>query len=244
MHTGNVDTLAFHAALIGLVYVLTYGFTLLLGKMIALFAPDVAKMLWGFFFFFGMVIAFLVRWLMGRIGLEYLINPGVQRRITGWAVDFLIVSTVMAIQMVIVWRYILPIAVMAVLSGLFTTLMVIYLGRRLWSLNIERTVAIYGAVTGTVSSVLLLLRIADPEFKTPVAMDYMFAQGIVFVLLIPFILAINWVPSGFADGQPWKYGAAFGLFGGYLLLVIVALWLLGGRGIFRKPGKLWAASPE
>lgn len=30
---------------------------------------------------------------------------------------------------------------------------------------------IYGAVTGTVSCGLLLMRIADPEFKTPVAIE-------------------------------------------------------------------------
>ena len=226
MHTGNVDTLAFHAALIGLVYVLTYGFTLLLGKMIALFAPDVAKMLWGFFFFFGMVIAFSVRWLMGKIGLEYLINPGVQRRITGWAVDFLIVSTVMAIQMVIVWRYILPIAVMSVFSGLFTTLMVIYLGRRLWSLNIERTVAIFGAVTGTVSSGLLLLRIADPEFKTPVAIEI----GLMSLFMVPVILG-----CGILVNAPiwwnWSIGFSILIFTGVFALALILMRVLKLWGV-------------
>ena len=32
MHSGNIDTLAFQAALIGLVYVLTYGFVTVLGQ--------------------------------------------------------------------------------------------------------------------------------------------------------------------------------------------------------------------
>ncbi len=99
------------------------------------------------------------------------IDPGIQRRITGWSVDFLIVSTVMAIKLTIVWQYILPISGISLVSGALTTFMVVYLGRRIWSYNFERTIAIYGAVTGTVSSGLLLLRIADPDFKTPVAIE-------------------------------------------------------------------------
>ena len=56
-------------------------------------------------------------------------------------------------------------------AGVLTTILVLYLGNRLPSYNIERTVAIYGTVTGTVSCGLLLLRIADPDFRTPVALE-------------------------------------------------------------------------
>jgi ESS family glutamate:Na+ symporter len=50
-------------------------------------------------------------------------------------------------------------------------MMVVYLGKRLGEYNLERTAAVYGAVTGTVSCGLLLLRISDPDFKTPVAIE-------------------------------------------------------------------------
>ena len=63
------------------------------------------------------------------------------------------------------------ISVISISIGVLTTLAVVYLGKRLWSYNLERTAAIYGSVTGTVSCGLLLLRIVDPEFKTPVAID-------------------------------------------------------------------------
>jgi len=73
---------------------------------------------------------------------------------------------------------------MALVGGLVTTFIVIYLGRRLWDHNIERSVTIYGAVTGTVSSGLLLLRIVDPEFKTPVAVEV----GLMNLFMVPIIL--------------------------------------------------------
>ncbi len=181
MHSGNIDTLAFQAALIGLVYVLTYGFVVGLGRFLP---PDAGQILWGFFFFFGMAIALGLRVLMARLGIDHLIDPGIQRRITGWSVDYLIVATVMAIQVVVVWQYLLPITVMCLSSGVATTVVVVYLGRRLDDLALERTLTIYGTCTGTVSSGLLLLRIVDPEFKTPVAIEI----GLMNVLAVPIIV--------------------------------------------------------
>ena len=167
-HSGNVDSLAFQAALIGVVYVLTYGLVKYLGKIVP---SDVASILWGFFFIFGLGIALIARWAMGKFNIDHLADSGIQRRITGWSVDFLIVSTVMAIKLAVVMKYIFPISVISLVIGAVTTVMVVYLGKRIWSYNLERTAAVYGAVTGTVSSGLLLLRIVDPEFKTPVAID-------------------------------------------------------------------------
>lgn len=168
LHTGNIDSLAFQAALVGLVYLITYAFV----KYVGILLPaDAAKILWGFFFVFGLVFAVLIRLGMHKSGHGHLINPGIQRRITGWSIDFLMVSTIMAIQLMVVWTYVLPMPVISIINGCLTTLFVLLLGKRLWNYNLERTAAIYGAVTGTVSCGLLLLRIADPEFKTPVAIE-------------------------------------------------------------------------
>jgi ESS family glutamate:Na+ symporter len=167
-HSSNLESLTFHVALVGFVYVLTYGFVKYIGVIVP---ADVASILWGFFFIFGLGFALGVRWLMEKFDIGHLIDSGIQRRITGMSVDFLIVSTVMAIKLTIVWQYILPILAISLVSGGLTTVTVIFLGKRIWTYNFERTIAIYGAVTGTVSSGLLLLRIADPDFETPVAID-------------------------------------------------------------------------
>jgi len=180
MHSGNIDTLAFHLALVGLVYVLTYAVVYGLGRILP---ADAAKILWGFFFFFGMGIGLLVRMAMGWLGIVHLLDAGTQHRVTGWSVDYLIVATVMAIQVPVVWQYIVPIAVICLLCGVLTTVVVVFLGRRLDEFNLERTVAIYGTVTGTVSTGLLLLRIVDPEFKTPVAIEI----GVMNVIVVPII---------------------------------------------------------
>ena len=72
-----------------------------------------------------------------------------------------------------------------------TTVVVIYLGKRLWDHNLERTAAVYGAVTGTVSCGLLLLRIADPDFKTPVAIEIAVMNVLSIVPIGGCLLLVN-----------------------------------------------------
>lgn len=219
MHSGNIDTLAFQAALIGLVYVLTYGFVTALSGILP---TDAGKIVWGFFFFFGMGIGLLVKWVMGRLRIEHLIDPGVQRRLTGWSVDFLIVATVMAIQVVVVWQYILPIACASVVSGVATTAVIVYLGRRLDDYHLERTVAIYGTCTGTVSSGLLLLRIVDPEFKTPCAIEIGLMNVIVVPIIVGCMVLVN-APVWWG----WGVGLTSLVFAGVLALCLGLIRLFG-----------------
>ena len=181
-HSGNVETLAFHMALVGLVYILAYFFTMALVKITS---PNISKSLFGFFFFFGLFIAILVRTVMNKLGIRHMIDPGIQRRITGWAVDFLLIGTIMAIQLVVVWQYIVPIAAMSIVAAVITTCAILYLGKRIDTLNFERTMTIFGTCTGTVSTGLLLLRVIDPEFRTPVALEI----GLMNVVVVPIIVA-------------------------------------------------------
>ncbi|MGD9044944.1 MAG: hypothetical protein PVG06_14595 [Desulfobacterales bacterium] len=188
LHTGNVDSLAFQAAIVGLAYLITYAFIKYFGMLLP---TDAAKIMWGFFFVFGLVVALLIRLLIRKFGVEHLIDPGIQRRVTGWSIDFLMVATIMAIQLPIVWEFVLPISVISIVNGLLTTGIVVYLGRRLWDYNLERTAAVYGAVTGTVSCGLLLLRIADPEFKSPVAIEIAVMNVLSIVPIGGCLLLVN-----------------------------------------------------
>jgi ESS family glutamate:Na+ symporter len=214
-HSGNIDSLAFQSALVGFVYILTY----VMVKYVGLIVPaDVGAILWGFFFIFGLGCALIVRRMMRKFGVDHLIDSGIQRRITGWSVDYLIVATIMAIQLTVVWQYFLPIATISIITGAITTLVVIYLGKRIESYNLERMVAIYGTVTGTVSTGLLLLRIADPDFRTPVAIDI----ALMNVFSIPsiglYLIIVN--------GPVWWNWSVWTTALVFFMLMIIALGLL------------------
>jgi ESS family glutamate:Na+ symporter len=83
-----------------------------------------------------------------------------------------------------VWEYIVPLVVISLVGGIWTTVYMLYFGRRLDNLGFERMCVQYGCNTGTVSTGLLLLRVIDPEFKTTVALE----TGLYSIFAAPFIL--------------------------------------------------------
>ncbi len=182
-HPANIESLAFQLGMVGLAYGITYYITYWIA---ALIGGNMGKLAWGFFFLFGMVIAMGIRSILTLFKVDYLLSVPLQRRITGFSVDYLIVATGAAIQLEIIGHYIVPILIISTFGAIVTLWLAVYLGRRLHSYNIERMAAIFGTVTGTVSTGILLLRIVDPEFKTPVIKEIgfmnVFAVPIIFVL--------------------------------------------------------------
>ena len=222
IHSGNAETLAFQTALVGLVYGGTYLIVSLLVRSLTAFGimgPNDAKILWGFFFFFGLGAALVTRKILGRIGAAHLVDPGIQRRITGWSVDYLIVATVVAIQLTVLWKYALPIGLICLINAVATTGLVVWFGRRLDAFQLERTAAIYGVVTGTVSCGLLLLRIADPEFRTPAA----FEIAVMNVFALPVVGGCTVLVNG-PLWWGWSVMGTMAVFAGVMAVVIVLMY--------------------
>lgn len=224
-HPANVDVVSFHSALVGVSYIATYGLVSLLTSVLP---ADIAKMVWGFFFFFGLVVAILIRMIINKLEVDYLLDRDVQKRITGWSVDFLIVATITAIELAIVWNYLIPISIISLVTGITTVIVVFYVGKRMWQkYTMERIAAIFGTVTGTLPSGLLLVRILDPEFKTPAAIDL----GLTSIFAAPFILSgLLLVNAPVLFG--WSVELTILAFGGMLG---VALLLTKIFGLWGKP---------
>jgi ESS family glutamate:Na+ symporter len=178
---------------VGITYGLSYIFCYLLNTYV--FSGPLAKLTFGFIFFYGLLMAIVIRLIMTKLGLDYMIDSDIQRRITGTTVDYLIVATLMAVQIEIVLRYIVPISLVCIICAIITTLFVLYFGRRIGSYDFERTVALYGYCTGTAASGLLLLRIVDPQFKTPVAMEVGFMNLILFFTSSHLLFLVGTLPS-------------------------------------------------
>lgn len=229
LHSANADTLAFQAALVGVVYGMTALVIHLLGQLLP---ADAVRMLWGFFFFFGLGLALVVKWVMARLKVQTLTDAGLQRRITGFAVDYLIVATVAAIQLKIVWDYLLPIGLLSLVNGAATTALVVFMGRRLPEYSLERTAAIYGVVTGTVSCGLLLLRIVDPDFKTPVAYE----MAVMNVFALPVVGGCTVLVNG-PLWWGWPLWVTLLVFAGIMAVVLLLMklaGLLGGASRFES----------
>ena len=201
---------------------------------------ELAVNLWGISFIFAALLALGTKQLFRALKVDRVLDSGSLTRIAGGSVDILVAAAIGAISLVIVARYLLPILVMAILAGLLTIGYVLWFTSRLFDEHrFQRAMVIYGGSTGTMPTGLALLRILDPEFETPAAVDYMYGSGIAFVLVIPYILAINLMMYGHTRGNPLFYWATLGLILLYLIVFFILHRLLAGRRAFAQPGKLW-----
>ena len=94
MYSGNLETLTFHFALIALCYILAVG----LSKVFLLIPGFFGSTLSGMLFMNGMLTSNLVRWIMNKLHLGFLKDSTLQRKITGWTADLLVVCSFMAVE--------------------------------------------------------------------------------------------------------------------------------------------------
>ena len=116
--------------------------------------------------------------------------------IAGFALDALIVASLMAIDLRVVATYALPLTVTVVLGLLFNFWQVKWMGPRIlpgaW---FEKSVCEFGQSTGSTPQAMLLLKMMDPRLKTGAAeafaLKMFFFSPVMFpmtMILMPFIV--------------------------------------------------------
>jgi len=135
-----------------------------------------------------------------------------------------VVATLMAVKIAVVWAFIVPILILSISAAVLTTLYLMYFGSRLDHLGFERFMALFGTATGTAASGLLLLRIVDPEFKTPVAQEVGLMN--VFLLIL--------VPTSFLTFPMPKVGLPINV-AVAVAMVIIPLIILKVTKLWGKP---------
>ena len=140
----NIETLAFHFALIGVCYVLAVG----IARILAYIPGFLGTSMSGMMFMNGMYAAYIVKWLMKRLHLDFLQENTLQSKITGWTADYLVVCAFMAVSVGIIKDWIWVILVVSVAITVITALVCFYFGARFGGINdFERTLGLYGTCT-------------------------------------------------------------------------------------------------
>lgn len=231
---GAIEPLSFHLALIGIIYLGTY--FLLSGLAQGLLQLSMEKevvMLWSFFFIFANVVALLVRWIMDKSKIVYLLDEGLVHRTTGLMADLLICTSIMAISLQIASTYLVAIIVMCVIGTGVTYVTIKWVGARVFNdYPFERLMGIYGEMTGTISSGLAIVRVTDPDYSTPIAQDLVLGSGMALGLGFPLLLIIN-LPFRVFDGAFVGYWAVIGICLA-ALLVLFLLWTRFGFSLRKK----------
>lgn len=127
-------------------------------------------------------------WLiLDRRGLSWLLDVPTKNRLAGTLVDFLVVAAIVSLPLRAVIRHILPILFMLAL-GTVMALAMFHLGKKIFTdYWVERCIMTFGQCTGVTATGLLLLRIVDPDFKTPAVSAWGLAYAISFPLALIFL---------------------------------------------------------
>lgn len=238
----SIDTLSYHVALVMGTYLISWAFLTGLSALLQLIGPmgaDLAESLWGINFIFSAFSAIAVKMVMKFFKVETTVDNGTCNRISGLAVDLTVASSLGAISLVAVQGYWFPILVL-VLVGIVITLFILpwYCSRLYDDHAFMRMLVIYGTATGTLPTGLALLRMVDPDFETPVATDYLYSVGIVFVLAIPIILSVNLPAFSVTRNAPHLFWLAVGLSGLYLAGSVIAYIIFARPRAFAQRRRL------
>lgn len=195
-HPANIDSLGFHVAIMAITYALAYSFALVWTN----FMPKAISGLgFGILFTWGMCIAMIIRGLMGKFDVTHIMDQGTIKRITNSSVDFMICAVFLAISVAELQDVIVPLLCSAVVATLATLIVIMWFAKRAPGFNFERGLAIFGCYTGTVASGLLLLRIVDPDFESPVAVELGIMNAMILITCQPLLMGYALIP---AEGFP------------------------------------------
>jgi ESS family glutamate:Na+ symporter len=201
----SVDKMSVQFAMILLVYFVTYlatrGLTAGIASISEGLAGTVNTLLWGFNFIIGSMVAIVCRTVFKQLRSKKIMNHQYQNnyllsRMSGLAFDLMIVAGIAGINIDDLSGYWIPFILMAVLGAIVTFIYLLYMCKKLYpGYAYEGFFSMYGMLTGTISSGVLLLREIDPNFETPAANNLVTGSSFGIVFGAPVLLLVSYAPQ-------------------------------------------------
>lgn len=225
----SIDTLSMHIALVGVAIFIAFFIKLGLSGIESLSLSMQKNGILSSFPMFplSMIGGLIVQLFMSKvIKKESIIDRDITQRVSGTALDFLIVAAIAMINVKIVGLQMIPIMIVVLVGIIWNIFCVMFLAKRLlpdaW---FERAIAEMGQSMGVTATGLLLLRVVDPEQKTPAYAAFGYKQ----LLHEPFMGGGIWtsiaMPLCIMSGSWLVF---------FISLGAIALWLLLWFLLFRN----------
>ena len=201
----SLDKFSMQAALVVICYLVTYLFTWGVTSAIAAISESAAatvnSLLWGFNFIIASLVAILLKTLLSKMKRlnfmhrqyqnNYLLN-----RISGFAFDLMIIAGVASIELEDLSGLWLPFILLSVAGAVFTWLYLAWMCKKLYpNYYYEALMSMYGMLTGTISSGVLLLRELDPDYKTPAANNLVLGSSFGIAFGFPMLIFAGMAPK-------------------------------------------------
>lgn len=193
----SMDKITIQVAFVVGSYFITYLLMTLLGTLI----PGMRSVIFGFNFLLGTLIATLVKFLVNtlrkkQIAKKDYLNNFLLTRISNFFFDLMVVSGVAAIRLQMLKRYWHILLVLAAVGLVFTFLYNHFVAKRLFpAYTEEQFLMMYGMLTGTASTGVILLREADPSFSTPASENMVYQNFPAIAFGFPMLLLATFAPK-------------------------------------------------
>ncbi|MBR0162027.1 MAG: hypothetical protein IJQ02_12190 [Oscillospiraceae bacterium] len=200
----SIDKLSVQLAMVLLVYLVTFlcawGITSGLSAISTGLANTLNALIWGFNFIIGAALAMLLRVLLekgkraGVIRRQYQ-NNYLLNRISGFFFDIMIVAGIASINLEDIRGLWLPFLLLVVAGGIVTWFHLAYVCKKVYpDYYYEGLISMYGMMTGTISSGVLLLREIDPDLSTPAANNLITGSSFGIILGAPVLVLVSLAP--------------------------------------------------
>ena len=193
----SVDKLTIQVALVIACYFLTFWLMKLLGSLL----PGMKSVIFGFNFLLGVLTATIMKALlklMKKKGItkHRYTNGFLLTRTSNFFFDLMVVAGIAAIRLSVLQQYWGILLILGIVGLLSTFAYNYYVAKKLFpAYKEEQFLAMYGMLTGTASTGIMLLREIDGNFKTPVADNLVYQNFPAIVFGFPMMLLATLAPK-------------------------------------------------
>ena len=192
----SIDKFTLQVAFIVVAYLLAYLMMYFLGQLV----PGMRSTIYGFNFLLGVLSATLLKNVINflhRRGLihRHYTNNFLLTRATNFFFDIMVTAGIAAIRMSIIGKYWAVLLVMGLAGLVVTYIYVHFVCHKLFPGYPEQQfLAMYGMLTGTASTGIILLREIDGDFKTPVSDNLVYQNFPAMIFGFPILLLATMAP--------------------------------------------------
>lgn len=212
----SIDTLTWHLTLV----MIAVGAAYLVNTGLKILIPSVSFPVYGL----ALLCSIALQSVLKVFKMDDYVDKKIVTHIGSGATDWLVAFGVASINVTVIVKYAVPIILLLVLGFIVVTTWFFVISPRFFRTYwFERALYIFGMSTGVIATGVILLRIADPEFKSGVLEDF----GLAWIFLsIMDMLLVSFSPLFVMKDD----GAIYGL----ILLIVAILCLILCKCMFSK----------
>ncbi len=192
----SIDKMTIQIALVAVAYLVAFGLMYLLGELL----PGMKSVVFGFNFLLGVLSATLIKVILKFLKKKSIVkkeytNNFLMTRTCNFFFDIMVVAGIAAIRLDILEKYWGIILLLGVVGLVITYVYNYFVAKKLFPVyQEEQFLTMYGMLTGTASTGIILLREIDGEFKTPAAENLVFQNFPAMVFGFPLMLLATLAP--------------------------------------------------